>query len=44
MVKRECAWKKCKTLVEVDETKDCSMLNAVTVDFCDKHWEQYLKQ
>ena len=44
MIKRKCPWKKCKTLVEVDEMKDCTMLNALIVDFCDKHWEQYRKQ
>ena len=44
MVKRKCPWKKCNTLVEIDETKDSQFLNAITVDFCDKHWEQYRKQ
>ena len=42
MVKRPCSYKgKCKTLTEVDSSKDCSMLGATAVKWCDYHSKLY---
>ena len=42
MVKRPCSYQgKCKTLTEVDSSKDCSMLGATAVKWCDYHSKLY---
>ncbi len=42
--KRKCHWKNCKNMVEVDVSRDVSFLNAVIVNFCDKHWIEFRKE
>ena len=44
MQKRKCHRKGCKNMVMVDVSRDVSFLNAVIVNFCDKHWAEYRKQ
>ena len=44
MQKRKCHRKGCKNMVMIDVSRDVSFLNAVIVNFCDKHWIQYRKE
>ncbi len=44
MGKDKCYRKGCKTIVEVDTTKNIPFLNATVVNFCDKHWIEIRKQ
>ena len=44
MGKDKCYRKGCKTIVEVDTSKNIPFLNATVVNFCDKHWIEIRKQ
>ena len=41
MTLEECAWKKCKTMIEVDHSFDIPALGAVHVGWCDFHQKVY---
>ena len=42
--KRKCHRKGCKNMVMIDVSRDVSFLNAVIVNFCDKHWIEFRKE
>ncbi len=42
--KRKCHRKGCKNMVNIDVSRDVSFLNAVIVNFCNKHWIEIRKR